>query len=253
MRYRMNFVRKSGLLLTLAATLLASAAAQQGTNALLDKGDEYITLGKTSLARAEYEKAIRAGANLQNDFSRSRNLGFTYLNGTPHDFAKAAQWLGYAAKLHPADEEVQLGLAQALSWSGNQTASLEPWRALCSKNPQNTDYAIGLANALWATGNKSECFESLQRMVEAAPSNIRLRLEYARFLGYGRDFSSASVQYESVLQIDPTNLEAQVGVAKLLSWQQSYAASIEKYDQVLKINSRFYPALVGKAYSLWWM
>lgn len=233
--------------------LLGAAAAQQGTNVLLDKGDEYISSGKTSLARAEYEKAIRAGANLQNDFGRSRNLGLAYLNGSPHDFAKAAQWLGYAAKLRPSDEEVQLGLAQALSWSGNQNASLEPWRALCSKNPQNTDYAIGLANALWATGNKSECFENLQRMVEAAPSNIRLRLEYARFLGYAREFPAASVQYESVLQIDPSNLDAQVGIAKLLSWQQSYAASIEKYDQLLKINSRFYPALVGKAYSLWWM
>jgi tetratricopeptide (TPR) repeat protein len=237
----------------LLATFLVSAAAQQATDKLLEKGDEFISLGKPTQARAEYEKAQRAGAKLEDDFSRSRNLGFAYLNGTPHDFAKAAQWLGNASRLRPADEEVTLGLAQALSWSGNPTAALQPWRALCEKNPQNTDFAIGLANALWATGNRSECFANLQHMVEAAPSNIRLRLEYARLLGYAKDYPAASVQYESVLQIDPTNLDAQVGTAKLLSWQQSYASSIEKYDQVLKASPKFYPALVGKAYSLLWM
>ena len=229
------------------------ATAQQAAEKLLDKGDEYITLGKPSLARAEYEKALRAGVTLQEDFSRSRNLGFAYLNGQPHDFAKAAQWLFNASRLRPADQEVTLALAQALSWSGNSTAAIEPWKALCTSNPQNTDYAIGLANAFWASGKRSECFEHLQHMVEASPSNITLRLEYARFLGYAGDFQAASVQYESVLQIDPANLDAQVGSAKLLSWQQSYAASIERYDQVLKVSPRFYPALVGKAYSLLWM
>jgi len=229
------------------------ATAQQATDKLLEKGDEYITLGKPALARAEYEKAIKAGAKLEEDFSRSRNLGFAYLNGQPHDFAKAAQWLANASRMRPADQELTLGLAQALSWSGSWTAAIEPWKALCSSNPQDTNYAIGLANALWESGKRGECFEHLQHLVETSPSNITLRLEYARFLGYAKDFQAASVQYESVLQIDPTNLDAQVGTAKLLSWQQSYAASIERYDEVLKVSPKFYPALVGKAYSLLWM
>lgn len=118
------------------ALLVAAAAAQQTAEKLLDKADEYISVGKTSQARAEYEKAISAGAKLQDDFSRSRNLGFAYLNGKPADFAKAAQWLGNAARLRPADDEVTLGLAQALSWSGETKAALEPWRSLCSRIPR---------------------------------------------------------------------------------------------------------------------
>lgn len=238
----------------LAATMLATAAAQQPVaEGLLLKGDELIAAGKPTQARAEYEKAMRAGAKLQDDFLRSRNLGFAYLNGSPHDFAKASQWLGNASRLRSEDDEVRLALAQALTWSGNPASALQQWRALCVKNPQNTDYAIGLADALWTTGDRAGCFDHLQHMVEASPSNITLRLEYARLLGYAKDYATSSVQFQSVLQIDPTNLDAQVGMAKLLSWQESYAASIERYDAVLKKNPRFYPAIVGKAYSLMWM
>jgi tetratricopeptide (TPR) repeat protein len=250
----MSSGKKPALLLLLLAMLLAPAAAQQlATDSLLEKGDQFIEIGKPVLARAEYEKAIRAGAKLQNDFARSRNLGFAYLNGSPHDFAKASQWLANAARLRSEDDEVRLALAQALTWSGNPASALQHWRALCSKSPQNTDYAVGLADALWASGDRQGCFDHLQRLVEASPSNITLRLEYARLLGYAKDYSSSSVQFQSVLQIDPTNLDAQVGMAKLLSWQESYAASIDRYDAVLKRSPRYYPALVGKGYSLMWM
>ena len=235
------------------AVLALPVAAQQAADTLLEKGDQYIVAGRPALARVEYEKAIRAGAKLDQDFSRSRSLGLAYLNGAPHDFVKASQWLGNALRLRPGDEEVRLALAQAFSWSGNPTIAIQHWRTLWVHTPQNMDYALGLADAMWASGNKQACFDHLQHLVESSPSNLAVRLEYARLLGYTKDYSAASVQYQSVLQIDPGNLDAQVGMAKLLSWQESYAASIERYDAVLKRSPRFYPAVVGKAYSLLWM
>ncbi len=230
-----------------------TAVAQQAANSFLEKGDEYIAAGKPSQARGEYEKAIKAGANLSGDFSRSRNLGLAYLNGSPHNFAKAATWLNAALKLRADDEEVHLGLAQALSWGGKSSDAIPQWRWLWQKDSQNMDYALGLANALYVGGNKRGCFEHLQHLVERVPSNVAVRLEYARFLGYEKKFAEAGVQYQSVLQIDPSNLDAQVGMAKLLSWQNSFDAALEKYDAVLKHSPHFYPALVGKAYTLLWM
>ena len=164
------------MLLMLVAMLATAAAQQPVAEGLLLRGDELIAAGKPTQARAEYEKALHAGAKLQEDFIRSRNLGFAYLNGSPHDFAKASQWLGNASRLHSEDDEVRLALAQALTWSGNAASALPEWRALCVKNPQNTDYAIGLAGVLWKTGDRAGCFNHLQHMVEASPSNIRLRL-----------------------------------------------------------------------------
>ncbi|HSE49832.1 MAG TPA: tetratricopeptide repeat protein, partial [Terriglobales bacterium] len=243
-----------GYVLSVAAPGLAVPPADKaGADELLRKGDQYVLEGKLGPARAAYEKAIAAGAELTGDYARARNLGMVYMNGAPRDFKKAARWLELAWKLSPSADDTRLALAQALSWSGKYDAAIEHYRVLVKKSPDTPDYSSGLANTLYWAGKPDEAFGVYDRYLERKPTHVAMRLEYARVLSYARRLPEATAQYNTVLQADPNNVQAQVGLAKIDSWQDDFKASLDRYNKVLKKYPNLYDAVVGKAYTLYWM
>src|SRR4051812_17841108 len=122
--------------LSVVAPVLAAApaAGKAGDKAnveeLLRKADQAVLEGKLNVARAQYERAMAAGADLTTDYTRAANLGSIYMNGTPRDFNKSAKWLELAWKMRPTADDTRLLLAQALAWSGKHDAAIEHFRAL---------------------------------------------------------------------------------------------------------------------------
>ncbi len=208
--------------------------------------------GKPNLARTAYEKAIAAGADLTNDFARSRNLGLCYLNGNPPDYKQAAHWFEIAKKLNPS-EDVQLYLAQALAWGKDYTPAILAYKQLTHDHPLNSDYAVALANTLNWAGKPDDAFATLNQFLEANPSNTGVRLDYARLLSFSKHYPEATAQYQYLLQLDPNNVAAQVGLAKLASWQDDFASAIAMYEKILKQHPGNYDAEVGRAFTLMWM
>lgn len=231
----------------------ASQAAAPDKAALLRQADQYMGQGKFNLARARYEEAIRAGADLSNDYQRSRDLGLCYMNGTPRDYAKAAQWLETAWKLRPKDEDTRLAFAQSLAWGGNYPPAIEHYQALSAAHPDSADYVLGLANAYQWSGQAESAQAALQSYLEIHPSNTNVRLEYARLLSFSRKFAEASSQYQVILQGDPSDVHAQVGMAKIASWQGDLQTALEGFNAILKHHPDLYDAIVGKAFTLYWM
>src|SRR4051812_13550832 len=220
---------------------------------LLRKADQAVLEGNLKAARAGYERALAAGADISTDYTRARNLGMVYMNGTPRDYKKAARWLDVAWKLNRSADDTRLALAQSLAWSGNHEASIEHFRALAKANPDTADYSSGLANALYWAGKNDEAFGVYDRYLERRPTNLPMRLEYARVLSFARKLPEATQQYQTVLQADPNNVQAQVGLAKIASWQDDFKGALERYNKVLKRHRDLYDALVGKAYTIYWM
>ncbi len=241
------------LLLLLSLGAAVPAVAQAGSDALLKQADRYVLDGKTNRARDTYERALAAGANIEGDYLRARNLGLCYLDGTPANYAKAARWLDVALRLRPAAEDTRLRLAQSLAWGGRPAEAVPHFRALARANPSSANLVLGLANALYGDGQQDESFSVLAAYLERHPSDSRVRLEYARNLGYARRFPDALSQYQAVLQAEPDNVAAQVGVAKVFSWQDNLDTAIQLYDKVLERHPNSYDATVGKAFALLWM
>lgn len=238
------------LVLLVAATALAAGRDKEE---LLRLADEAVYEGKTNAARSYYEEAIKAGADLTSDYVRSQNLGLCYLNGSPHNFAKAAEWLEIAVRLRPNSDDTRLYLAQALAWGGKHEAALQQYQKLWDAHPEVADYAVGLANTYYRAGKSPAAFAVFDRFLQTNPSHISVRLEYARLLAFDKRYSESMGQYQVILNADPNNLAAQVGIAKVTSWQNDLPRALELYNRILKRNPELYEALVGKAFTLLWM
>ncbi len=235
----------------LVAAALGFAADEK--DELLRQADAAVYDGKVNQARALYERALKAGADLSGDYTRAQNLGLVYLNGTPPDFAKAAQWLGVAIQLRPGSDETRLYYAQALAWGKRYEQAIQQYKTLWEAHPEVSDYALGLANVHYWAGKPEAAFAVFQRFLEAQPSNVAMRLEYARVLGFAKRYTDALGQYQVVLNGDPNNLAAQVGIAKITSWQNDLPGALERYNRILKRQPDLYEAQVGKGFTLLWM
>ena len=237
-------------ILLLAATAFAAGRDKEE---LLRRADEAVYEGKTNAARSYYEEAIKAGADLTSDYARAQNLGLCYLNGSPHDFAKAAEWLEIAVRLRPNSDDTRLYLAQALAWGGKHDAAISQYRKLWEAHPDVADYAVGLATTYHRSGKAPAAFAVFERFLETNPSQINVRLEYARLLAFDKRYSESMSQYQVILNADPNNVSAQVGIAKVTSWQSDLPRALELYNKILKRNPEVYEAIVGKAFTLLWM
>ncbi len=241
------------LVLLLSLAVPAPAAAQASSDALLKQADRYVLDGKTNQARSAYERALAAGAQIEGDYLRARNLGLCYLDGTPADFAKAARWLEIALRLRPDADDTRLRLAQSLARGGRHADAVPHFRKLAQAKPKSASLVLGLASVLYSAGSKDEAFSVFASYLERHPSDTRMRLEYARNLSYARRFPDALGQYQAVLQAEPDNVAAQVGVAKVFSWQDNLDTALQLYDKILGRHPQAYDAIVGKAFVLMWM
>jgi len=232
-----------------------AAKAQTAAQAALEAADRYADEGKLGLARSNYERAIKAGAEAQirATYDRARNLGLCYLNGSPQDLAAATEWLAVAHQLRTSAEDTRLSLAQALAWNGNHQQASEHYRVLADAHPQDPNFTIGFSNSRYWMDDADGAFAVLDRFLQSSPSNVEVRLQYGRLLAYKKRFPDALGQYQAVVQMDPQNIAARVGIAKVTSWQGNDDLAVNLYNQILQRNPNNYDAQVGKAFSLMWL
>jgi len=217
------------------------------------QGDRFAAQGKWDSARSAYVRALEAGAVLDQDFLRCRNLGRAYMNGKSPDNAEAARWLTRALELRPRSQDTRLLLARAQTAAADYTGAAEQYGLLAKAQPANTKYLLAWSNSLLRGGDSEQAVSVMQDYMRRNPSNTAMRLEYARLLAFAKKYEDAESEYQRVLKSDPTNASALVGMAKLSSWRGNFPRSLELYDKVLARNPQNYDAAVGKAFTLIWM
>lgn len=238
----------------LLVLLLTSRTAwpQSDVNSALRRADADARAGRFDAAREGYTAAIRQGASLEQDATRSELLALCYANSSPADLPSGIRWFRNALRLS-GDERVRAELADTLVRAGQYEDAAEQYQVLAKAHPGSTIYIIALSRALLQAGRAEDALQALQAWLTQTPGTTAVRLEYARILSYQKHFSEARQQYETVLRSEPANLVAQIGVAKVTSWQGNQEAALPMYDGVLAHNPTNYDALVGKAFCLLWM
>jgi tetratricopeptide (TPR) repeat protein len=242
----------AGLALVLAAAAPAQAA-DPASRALLLQGDRYAAQGKWESARAAYVRALEAGAVLDQDFLRCRNLGRAYMNGKAPDNAEAAKWLARALALRSNSQDTRLLLARAQTAAGDYQGAAEQYGALAKAQPANTKYLLAWSNSLLRSGDSEQAVSVMQDYMRRNPSNAIMRLEYARLLAFAKKYEDSENEYQRILKSDPASASALIGLAKISSWRGNFPRAVEFYDKVLARNPQNYDAAVGKAFTLIWM
>jgi tetratricopeptide (TPR) repeat protein len=250
---RISVIHKLLLLVAGLALVAPALAAEPGSRALLLQGDNFAAQGKWDAARSAYVRALEAGAVLDQDFLRCRNLGRAYMNGKSPDNAEAAKWLARALELRPKSSDTRLLLARAQTAAGDYKGAAEQYGVLAKATPANTKYLLAWANALLRSGDSDQAVSVMQDFMRRNPSNTLMRLEYARLLAFAKKYEDAESEYQRVLKSDPANASALVGLAKISSWRGNFPRAVEYYDKVLARNPQNYDAAVGKAFTLIWM
>jgi tetratricopeptide (TPR) repeat protein len=241
------------VVLLIACFFTLMARAQDDAGSLLAQADSSLAQGRIEAARQTYERALQAGARLDDDYLHSHNLGRCYLSSARPDFPQAARWLENAQRLNPAAEDTRRLLARAQTALGAFDAAAANYRILADAHPSNTEYVLALAETLRQAGKTETALDYLRADLQRFPNLNGVRLEYARFLAYQRQFVEGRRQYELVLGADPDNVAAQVGLAKVISWQGDQEDALRRYDRILQRSPGLYDALVGRAFSLLWM
>lgn len=241
----------AGLALALAAA--PAQAAEPGSRALLLQGDRFAAQGKWDSARSAYVRALEAGAVLDQDFLRCRNLGRAYMNGKSPDNAEAARWLTRALELRPKSQDTRLLLARAQTEAADYKGAAEHYGQLAKAQPANTKYLLAWSNSLLRSGDPEQAISVMQDYMRRNPSNTSMRLEFARLLAFAKKYEDAESEYQRVLKADPANATALIGLAKLSSWRGNFPRAVELYDKVLARNPQNYDAAVGKAFTLIWI
>lgn len=198
-------------------------------------------------------RALEAGAVLDQDFLRCRNLGRAYMNGKSPDHAEAARWLTRALELRPKSQDTRLQLARAQTAADDYKGAAENYGILAKAQPANTKYLLAWANSMLRSGDSDRAISVMQNYMRRNPSNTSMRLEYARLLAFAKKYEDAESEYQRVLKSDPTNATALVGLARISSWRGNFPRSVELYNKVLARNPQNYDAAVGKAFTLIWM
>ena len=252
---RISTVHK--LLLVLAGLAVAAAApvwaAETSSRTLLLQGDRYAAQGKWDSARSAYVRALEAGAVLDQDFLRCRNLGRAYMNGKSPDNAEAARWLSRALELRPKSADTRLLLARAQTAANDYKGAAENYGILAKVQPVNTKYLLAWSNSLLRSGDSEQAISVMQDFMRRNPTNASMRLEYARLLAFAKKYPESEGEYQRVLKSDPANPSALIGLAKISSWRGNFPGAVELYDKVLARNPQNYDASVGKAFTLIWM
>jgi tetratricopeptide (TPR) repeat protein len=210
-------------------------------------GFVYTQLGKTELAKAAYQKAIRKDPAL---LSAHHNLYLNHLQNKQE--AQALQVLDNAARTPGADAEFLIGVAELYSSFGmlvpaQRTNANARARELLGRadalQPTNTITRFKLAECLAIVGETAKAIEKFTVLINALPENLRLRTaarsKLAELYLHDGDPGHATEQSEAILRDDPTNVQAQFILGKIAFDEKRMDQAAERFSRTILLSPGF--------------
>lgn len=149
-------------------------------------------------------------------------------------------------KNNPDDRELRHGLAETLSWNGQNDASIEQYRELLKDAPNDREIRLELARVLSWAGYYEESIRHYEYLLEEAPLDDTLLLETARVMSWAGKFGPSIEKYNYLLSKEPST-ELKLESAKVLTWAGRYTKAIALFTEVLEEDPSETDAVIGRA------
>jgi len=163
------------------------------------------------------------------------------------DFSAAVQAYRQALELQPNNLEAKLGLARALSMSGQHQASQGLYQQVLAKNPAHADALEGLGSELLRSDHPSEAHAIFERLAAGQPANPEFQVDLARVEVRLGHYKQARGILSAVLTLHPSHREARLQLAYVNLYQGRYAAALADFSELLKADPGDFDALLGNA------
>ena len=129
------------------------------------------------------------------------------------DFKTARLLYDEAVRRAPDDFDARLGLARVLASTKDYAGSIEAYRPLRSRHPDDPRVLLGLGQALSRAGRFDEADGVFLEMELKKIDPIQAHAERARMRGLQGRLGEAADLWRDVLKADPGNLDARIGLA----------------------------------------
>jgi Tfp pilus assembly protein PilF len=187
----------------LALDEFKKAVKEDGKNPYFQKG-----LGLAYSAKREWKPAIaafRRALELNPYYVDVRNdLAQALIGSGDRESGKKEFLTAFSDPTNPTPEVSARNLGQAYLEEKNYPQAINWYRTSLSRNKDYTDAYLGLADALTASGQGAEALVQLESAVKEIPSDSALQLALGQaFFRAGR-FGEARAQLEDVVRKDPS-------------------------------------------------
>ena len=187
----------------LALDEFKKAVKEDGKNPYFQKG-----LGLAYSAKREWKPAIaafRRALELNPYYVDVRNdLAQALIGSGDRESGKKEFLTAFSDPTNPTPEVSARNLGQAYLEEKNYPQAINWYRTSLSRNKDYTDAYLGLADALTASGQGAEAVVQLQAAVKENPSDSALQLALGQALFRAGRFGEARAQLEEVVRKDPS-------------------------------------------------
>ncbi len=170
------------------------------------------------------------------------------------DHAAALRDAAAAIALDPAlERELDLLVAHQLTWSDRPAEAIPWFRRRLARVPDDTEARIGLARAISWTGDLDAARAEYAALLADDPDNLEAALGVARMHAWADDAPGASRAYVAALARDPASAEAQRGLADAENRRGLHRRAEALYRARLEDDPEDEDARVGLARARAWM
>lgn len=189
-----------------AITMLVEALEKQSRSAAL-----WRAMAEAREARGDAKGSLRALERAfdldPGDLDTARALGERYAQG--HHWEKARALYRDAARAHPYDASLWMGLGAALKARGELDGARQAYQRAAEVDPRRADAQRELGLSLARAGQRARAVEALARAVRLAPDDVAAVHALARAYRDLGDPDLAAVHFERLLAIaEPRSAEA---------------------------------------------
>jgi Tfp pilus assembly protein PilF len=186
----------------LALAEFKKAVKEDGKNPYFQKG-----LGLAYSAKKDWKNAIaafRKALELNPYYVDVRNdLAAALIGSGDRDAGKKEFLTAYSDPTNPTPEVSARNLGQAFLEERNYPEAVNWFRTSLGRNREYTDAYLGLADALSASGQVQEAAIQLEAAVKQLPNDAQLELALGQVLFRSGRFVEARKQLEEVVRKDP--------------------------------------------------
>jgi tetratricopeptide (TPR) repeat protein len=159
-----------------------------------------------------------------------------------------------ALELDPSlEDELALMIAFHLLWQERAEESIPWFRSHLSRHPDDREAMLGLARALSWTGDLKGAGEIYARLAEDDPDNVEARLGVARMHAWDGRHGAAAREYGAVLELEPDNAEATLGLARAENRRGKHRHAEELLEAWLEEHPEDADARAELARARFWM
>jgi tetratricopeptide (TPR) repeat protein len=213
--------------------------------ALVIRGGLLAQAGKTDLARADYDLAIK----LKRDFAFAyydRAVLLSRLGKTDEAIAD----FDAAIKFKP-DFSAAYNDRGTLWWNkGDHERAMADYEMAVQLDPKDARAAFNRGAALTAKGEDKRAMIDFDAAVKLDPTFVNGFIGRGNLWAKLKEPRKAIVDFDAALRIEPRNLTALLNRGNQWDLERDHKRAIADFEAALKIDPKFVPALNGKAWTM---